>query len=105
MADLAVHVHRRGKMPDVVVHDVENDLLIVVEAVSSGGPIDPKRHEELDEIFAGSHAKVMYVTAFMERRTLAKHLGAIAWDTKVWIAEAPTRLIHFDGDTYLKVRG
>ncbi|MCB9295694.1 MAG: hypothetical protein H6559_21600 [Lewinellaceae bacterium] len=27
----------------------------------------------------------------------------MAWETEVWIAEAPDHLIHFDGDKFLGV--
>lgn len=96
LSEFGVRVDKHGKMPDVVVHDSEGNRLLVVEAVSSGGPIDPKRHDELTAVFGGCEVEVVYVTAFPDRRSLARHLGAIAWETKVWLADAPTHLIHFD---------
>lgn len=41
------------------------------------------------------------VTAFLERKALQKELANISWETEVWIAEAPTHLIHFDGERFL----
>jgi hypothetical protein len=39
-------------MPDVVVHHVEKNWLVLIEAVTSHGPVNPKRRHELKELFA-----------------------------------------------------
>ena len=36
-------VEAHGKMPDVVVHFVEKNWLVLIEATTSHGPINPKR--------------------------------------------------------------
>ena len=101
LAAQGVTIDEHGKMPDVVVLDVERGWLVLVEAVSSHGPMDPKRREELASLFADSAAGVVYVTAFMDKRTFSAHLANISWETEVWLAEAPTHLVHFDGDRFL----
>jgi adenine-specific DNA-methyltransferase len=101
LTDLGVVVNEKGKMPDVVVHDHERGWLILVEAVTSHGPVDPKRHEELAAVFGDCQAGLVYVTAVMDRRTLAERLSEISWETEVWIAEDPTHMIHFDGSRFL----
>jgi len=45
---LGVTVDVHGKMPDVVIHHVEKDWLVLIEAVTSHGPVNAKRREELD---------------------------------------------------------
>lgn len=67
-----------GKMPDVVVHYVERNWLVLIEAVTSHGPVNPKRHEELKALFRGSKAGLVFVTAFLDRKTLLKYLGEIS---------------------------
>lgn len=42
-----------------------------------------------------------YVTAFPTRSLMARHLPRIAWETDVWVAEAPSHLIHFNGTRFL----
>ncbi|MBN1920322.1 MAG: hypothetical protein JW892_03700 [Anaerolineae bacterium] len=42
-----------------------------------------------------------YFTAFPSRSMMTRHLGEIAWETEVWVAEAPSHLIHFDGERFL----
>lgn len=98
---LGVELNKHGKMPDVVLHDVKRNWLLLVEAVTSHGPVDPKRHGELAELFQGSTAGLVYVTAFPDRATMARYLPEIAWETEVWVADAPSHLIHFDGERYL----
>jgi hypothetical protein len=101
LAALGVEIEEHGKMPDVVVHYVEKSWLVLVEAVTSHGPMNPKRRQELGQLFAGSQAGLVYVTAFLDRRTLLKYLDDISWETEVWIAESPTHLIHFNGERFL----
>jgi hypothetical protein len=98
---LGVKIEAHGKMPDVVVHHVMKNWLVLIEAVTSHGPVNPKRRHELKELFAGSKVGLVYVTAFLDRRTMMKYLDDISWETEVWIAESPTHLIHFNGERFL----
>lgn len=98
---LGVEVDPAGKMPDVVSLDEARGWLLLVEAVTSHGPVDPKRHAELHTIFAASTAGLVYVTAFPDRALFRQYAAEIAWETEVWIAENPTHLIHFNGERFL----
>ena len=101
LKSLGVEIEEHGKMPDVVVHHGEKDWLVLIEAVTSHGPVNPKRRQELKELFAGSKAGLVFVTAFLERRAMLKYLDDISWETEVWVAESPTHLIHFNGERFL----
>ena len=101
LAELGVDVDSHGKMPDVVLHFVEKNWLLLVESVTSHGPVDGKRHAELAKLFAGSTAGLVYVTAFPNRSIMGRYLGEIAWETEVWVADAPSHLIHFNGVRFL----
>lgn len=98
---LGVTVDSHGKMPDVVVHHAERGWLVLVEAVTSHGPVDPKRRGELSALFGGSSAGLVFVTAFLDRRALTKYLKDISWETEVWVADSPDHLIHFNGERFL----
>ena len=98
---LGVVVEEHGKMPDVVVHYTDKNWLVVIEAVTSHGPVNPKRLAELKTLFAGSKAGLVFVTAFLDRRGLLKYLSEIAWETEVWVADAPGHMIHFNGERFL----
>lgn len=101
LRDLGVTIEEHGKMPDVVVHHVEKDWLVLIEAVVSHGPVDPKRRNDLRELFAGSRAGLVLVTAFLDRTSMGRHLSQIAWETEVWVADAPDHVIHFNGERFL----
>ena len=55
LRSLGVTVEQHGKMPDVVVHFTEKNWLVLIEAVTSHGPVNPKRLTELRTLFAKSH--------------------------------------------------
>lgn len=101
LAELGVDVDSHGKMPDVVLHFTEKNWLLLVESVTSHGPVDGKRHAELAKLFAGSKAGLVYVTAFPNRSIMGRYLPEIAWETEVWVADAPSHLIHFNGVRFL----
>ncbi len=98
---LNVNIQEHGKMPDVVVYHTENNWLVLIEAVTSHGPVNPKRRQELKKLFSGATAGLVFVTAFLNRRAMLKYLNDISWETEVWIAESPTHLIHFNGERFL----
>jgi len=101
LAALGVDVEPHGKMPDVVLHFTAKNWLLLIESVTSHGPVDGKRHAELAKLFAGSTAGLVYVTAFPNRAIMSRYLGEIAWETEVWVADAPSHLIHFNGVRFL----
>lgn len=98
---LGVTVDKHGKLPDVVIFYPDKDWLLLIESVTSHGPVDGKRHGELAKLFSSSKPGLVYVTAFPTRRIMAKYVSEIAWETEVWVAEAPTHLIHFNGVRFL----
>lgn len=101
LVELGIAVNSHGKMPDVVLHYTAKNWLLLVEAITSHGPVNSKRHAELANLFAGSTAALVYVTAFPNRSIMSRYLGEIAWETEVWVADAPSHLIHFDGERFL----
>jgi hypothetical protein len=101
LAGLGVAVDSHGKMPDVVLHFTRKNWLLLVESVTSHGPVDGKRHVELAKLFKDSKAGLVYVTAFPNRTLMGRYLSEIAWETEVWVADAPSHLIHFNGVRFL----
>lgn len=101
LAELGVSVDEHGTMPDLVVHLPDKNWLVLLEAASSHGPVDPQRHGELGRRFANSTAGLVYVSCFPSRSEMRKYLTDIAWETDVWCADNPTHLIHFDGEQFL----
>lgn len=101
LAELGVHVNRKGKLPDVVLYWPEKNWLLLIESTTSHGPVDSKRHKELSNLFAKAAPNLVYVTAFPNRKVMTKYLSDISWETEVWTADAPTHMIHFNGDKFL----
>ena len=101
LSGLGVSLDSAAKMPDVIIHCVKRNWLLLIEAVTSAGPVDGKRRKELKELFAGCKAGLVFVTAFDTRRIMQSFLASIAWESEVWIAEDPAHMIHFNGDKFL----
>ncbi|NOJ82335.1 BsuBI/PstI family type II restriction endonuclease [Myxococcus xanthus] len=101
LATLGVKLSDHGKMPDVVALHEKKGWLLLIEAVTSHGPVDPKRRLELRDLFKDSSAGLIYVTAFENRKVLKKYLTEISYETEVWTADEPDHLIHFNGERFL----
>ena len=77
--------------------------MLLIEAVTSHGPVDGKRHDELTRLFAGSKAGLVFVTAFANKAVMGRYLAEIAWETEVCVADTPYHLIHFNGSRFLRL--
>ena len=98
---LGVRLDEHGKMPDVVMHDRKRKWAVLVEVVTSHGPVNSKRYEELKVLFAKARAGLVFVTAFPSRTVMSKYWNELAWETEVWVAENPDHLIHLNGSRFL----
>lgn len=101
LKSFGIRIDSHGKMPDVILYYSEKKWLILIESVTSHGPVDGKRHEELAKIFSNSAVGLVYVTAFPSRAIMGRYITEIAWETEVWVADAPSHLIHFNGTRFL----
>ena len=101
LASLGITMGAHGKMPDIMIYDPDRRWLILAEAVTSHGPVDAKRHQELSELFTNCGAGLVFVSAFPDRRTFNKYQEVISWESEVWIADHPSHLIHFNGVRFL----
>jgi len=79
--------------------------VFLCEAVTSHGPVSPKRFIELEEMFAAIELKRVYVSAFPSFATYKRFATQIAWETEVWIAEMPDHLLHYDGEHFISPAG
>ena len=100
-ARLGFSVEVHGKMPDVILWQEEKNWLVLVESVTSHGPVDSKRYIELSELFSSVHADKVFISAFPDKRTFARFAPDVAWETEVWVADNPTHMVHFNGDKFL----
>lgn len=82
LRSLRIPEMNHGKLPDVVLYDRRRNWLFLIEAVTTHGPVSPKRHAELEAMLRRSTAGRIYVTAFSraksgERQMAAKHVSAL----------------------------
>ena len=85
----------------MIIYHSAKDWLLLVEAVTSHGPVDAKRRNELTHLFRDARPGLVSVTAFLNRSEAAKYLSEISWATDVWSADAEAHLIHFNGGRLL----
>lgn len=104
LAALGIPLTEHDKLPDVVLFNPDRRWLFLIEAVTSHGPMTPKRVIELRQMLLGCGAGLVFVSAFPDFGEFRKHLRDIAWDTEVWIAEIPDHMIHYNGDRFLGPR-
>ena len=104
LSKLGIPITDHEKLPDVVLYDSKRNWLFLVEAVTSHGPMSPKRVVELEDMIAGCSAAPVYVSAFPDFVEFRKHMQAIAWETEVWLCDTPDHMIHYDGDQFLGPR-
>jgi len=101
LAGLGMVLDNHGKLPDVVIFMRDKNWLLLIESVTSHGPVESKRQIELAKLFKPCTAGLVYVSAFPDRKTFLRYLDVIAWESEVWIADAPTHMIHFNGGRFL----
>lgn len=101
LADLGIVLPERGKKPDLIIYMPDRNWLVIIEAASTHGPVDAKRHGELKTLFAGSTAGLVFVSAFPTRADMRKYVDVIAWETDAWYADHPDHLVHFNGERFL----
>lgn len=102
--ELGFIISQHDKMPDVVLYSPTKKWIFFVEAVTSVGPMSPKRILELNEMTRNVTAGIVYVTAFPDRKTFQKFVSDLAWETEVWLSNNPDHMIHLNGDKFLGPR-
>lgn len=101
LSSLGINLDMHGKMPDLVVYQKDKNWLFLMEAVTTHGPVNPLRKKDLESLFGGSEAGIVYVSCFPNRQVLRSHLMDIAWETEVWLESDPTHMIHFNGSRFM----
>src|SRR5690554_2009328 len=64
LAEIGIPIDQHSKLPDVVLYHREKNWLYLIGAVTSHGPVSPKRMHELEELLVKCEAGKIYVTAF-----------------------------------------
>ena len=104
LKELGFTITLHDKMPDVVLYRADKDWIYFIEAVTSVGPMNPKRILEISEMTKEVKAGKIFVTAFLDFKTYKSHSQELAWETEVWIADMPDHMIHLNGDRFMGPR-
>jgi len=104
LKELGFKITIHDKMPDVVLYRTDKDWIYFIEAVTSVGPMDPKRISEITSMTSEVKVGKIFVTAFLDFKTYKKFADQLAWETEIWIAEMPEHMIHMNGDKFLGPR-
>lgn len=91
------------ELPDIVAYCEGKNLLFLIEAVHSAGPMDEIRVMKLKKQLGNCTAIPIFVTTFMTKKEFRKWVTKIAWESEVWIADNPEHMIHFNGYKFLEI--
>lgn len=91
------------ELPDVVAYSAEKNIVFLIEAVHSAGPMSEIRVRKLSKQLDGCLAIPVFVTAFIDKKSFRKWAADIAWETEAWIADNPQHMIHFNGYKFLEI--
>ena len=101
---LTIDITHHDKLPDVVLYLEKKNWLLLIEAVTSHGPVSEKRFIEISEMLEKCSAQKIFISTFPDFKVFLKHVSEIAWETEVWIADNPDHMIHFNGDKFFPHR-
>jgi type II restriction enzyme len=101
---LEIPIDEHSKLPDVVLYDNKKKWLFLIEAVTSHGPVSPKRIVEMEKMLQNCKTGKIYVSAFPDFKEFTRHTSDIAWETEVWVVSFPDHMIHFNGDRFIGPR-
>lgn len=104
LENLGIPLDDHSKLPDVILYDKKKNWLFLIEAVTSHGPVSPKRIVEMEKMLKNCKEGKIYVTAFPDFKEFKRHTSDIAWETEVWVVSFPDHMIHFNGDKFMGPR-
>lgn len=104
LQELGFQITLHDKMPDVVLYCEDKNWIYFVEAVTSVGPMNPKRIKEILDMTKNVKSGKIFVTAFLDFKTYKKFSESLAWETEVWISDMPNHMIHLNGDRFMGPR-
>lgn len=104
LSELGFEITLHDKMPDVVLYRDDKKWIYFVEAVTSVGPMSPKRILEIKAMTKNVTCGMIYVTAFPDIKTYKQFAAELAWETEVWLSELPEHMIHLNGDRFMGPR-
>lgn len=102
----AIHFFRleHDALPDVVAFSEKKNLIFLIEAYNTSGPMDNSRVLRLKSLMEDCTAEAVFITAFLNAKEFLKQFSKIAWETEVWLSDTPDHMIHLNGDKFIGSR-
>ena len=101
---LGFNITPSTKMPDIVLYRSDKKWIYFIEAVTSVVPMSPERILELQQLTEDVSASKIFITAFPDFNIYKRFSQKLAWETEVWLADAPDHMIHLNGDKFIGPR-
>ncbi len=99
MRKLNLPIDTAASLPDVIVFSEVDTRILVIEAVTSSGPVNALRLKQLLKFTKGPWKlgyQIKYITAFPDRLAFKRFVEEIAWGSSVWIESEPNNIVHFE---------
>lgn len=97
---IGINIDVSNVLPDLILAELgeKQPIIIFVECVSTDGPINDRRKQELIEMARAANYKetdCAYVTVFKDRADpISRKLSpSVAWDTFIWYASEPEEIV------------
>lgn len=99
MRKLNLPIDTATSLPDVILFSEPEHNLVIVEVVTSSGPVNSIRLKQLQKFTLGPKKlgyKISYVSSFPSRSIFRRFVEGIAWGSSVWIENEPNNIVHFE---------
>lgn len=101
---IGLKIEADKNLPDIILVDLaaKHPLLVFVEVVATDGAITNRRQEAVYELTDNAgflRSQVAFVTAYHDKSSVgfSKTIRSIAWNSFVWFASEPDKLLIFYG--------
>ena len=102
MRKLNLPIDTATSLPDVILFSEPEQNLVIVEVVTSSGPVNSIRLKQLQKLTLEPNKlgnRTSYITAFPSRAIFRRFVEEIAWGSSVWIENEPNNIVHFESLT------
>ncbi|WP_311950196.1 BsuBI/PstI family type II restriction endonuclease [Halomonas piscis] len=104
LAELPKAVSDLAGCSDAAFYSSSRKLLCLIMYAEVSGPITEKEKIKIEELLHPSGLASVLISVFSTRFEFSQVADQIAWGTKVWIANEPNHMIHYDDKPVMQAR-
>ena len=102
LAELGIPITDHDKLPDVVLYDDKRNWLFLIEAVTSHGPVTPKRILEIEDMLSSCSRRGRLRQRLSGLRRISETSCSLSpGRQRCGLCDTPDHMIHYDGDRFL----